>query len=54
MSSDQHPTRDTVPIGEATVSNLGQIAAIVLLALWTIGCSNVRSEQLRAWERHDR
>jgi Putative serine esterase (DUF676) len=52
--SDQRPTRDTVPIGEATISNIWQIAAIVLLALWTIGCSNVRSEQLRAWERHDR
>ncbi|MBC7840013.1 MAG: alpha/beta hydrolase [Nitrospiraceae bacterium] len=27
--------------------------AIVILALWTIGCASVPSEQLRAWERHE-
>jgi hypothetical protein len=52
--SDQRPARDTVPIGEATVFNMWLIAAIVLLALWTIGCTNVRSKDLRAWERHER
>jgi hypothetical protein len=31
------------------------IAAIVFLALWAVGCSNLgaHSEQLRGWVRHD-
>ncbi|MEO7860838.1 MAG: alpha/beta fold hydrolase [Nitrospirales bacterium] len=37
-----------------TISNKWEIVAIVLLVLWTIGCTNVRSEQLRGWERHER
>jgi hypothetical protein len=37
----------------ATISKSWEIVAIVLLALWTIGCTTVPSEQLRAWERHE-
>ena len=39
---------------EATISIMKKLVAIVLLVLWTVGCSNVRSDQLRAWERHEK
>jgi hypothetical protein len=41
-------------VEEATLSIMKKLVVIVLLALWTIGCSNVRSEQLQAWERHEK
>jgi pimeloyl-ACP methyl ester carboxylesterase len=37
----------------ATAPNIWEKTAIVVLALWTIGCSSLPSEQFRAWERHD-
>lgn len=49
---EKRPTRDTISIEEATVSNM---VAIVFLSLWAVGCSNLgaHSEQLRGWVRHD-
>ncbi|MEP6934895.1 MAG: hypothetical protein ABI988_13300 [Nitrospirota bacterium] len=52
MSTD-HPKRETMSIEEAAVSNMWKMAAIVILALWMTGCSSLRSEEFRAWERQE-
>jgi hypothetical protein len=46
--NNQRLQRDCVPVEEATISILWRVVAIVLLALWTIGCTNQRSELLRS------
>jgi hypothetical protein len=40
-------------IEESTVSNMWGIVAIVIPVLWMTGCSSLRSEEFRAWERQE-
>ena len=50
---DERPNRETMSLEGATVSNMLKMVAIVILALWMTGCSSLRSEEFRAWERHE-